>query len=211
MMRTRIKFCGLTRADDVDRAVDLGVDALGFVFVPESRRWLDPARAETLIARVPAFVSVVALFADAEPALIHAVLGRMRIDLLQFHGNEANIDCLGHGRPFVKALAMGDDAALERARAYPDAQALLLDGHAAGEMGGQGRAFDWSRASDLAGQRLILAGGLDAANVAAAIARVNPFAVDVSSGIESAPGLKDLARMEQFVKEVERADRQRKQ
>ncbi len=208
-MRTRIKFCGLTRPDDVDRAVDLGVDALGFVFVPGSRRWLDSARAEVLIARVPAFVSVVALFADAEPSQIQALLARTRVDLLQFHGNEANIDCLGHNRPFVKALAMGDDAALARSRDYPDALALLLDGHAVGELGGQGRAFDWSRARDWKGQRLILAGGLDSANVAAAIARVQPFAVDVSSGIESAPGLKDPARMEQFVKEVERADRQR--
>jgi phosphoribosylanthranilate isomerase len=208
-MRTRIKFCGLTRPDDVDRAVDLGVDALGFVVVPGSRRRLDPAHAETLIARVPAFVSVVALFADAGRSQIQALLARMRVDLLQFHGNEANMDCIGHGKPFVKALAMGDDAAIARSRAYPDALALLLDGHAAGEMGGQGRAFDWARAQDLSGQRLILAGGLDSANVAAAIARVRPFAVDVSSGIESAPGVKARLRMEQFVKEVERADRQR--
>jgi phosphoribosylanthranilate isomerase len=207
-MRTRIKFCGLTRAEDVDRAVDLGVDALGFVFVPGSRRWLDPARAEPLIARVPAFVSVVALFADAEPARIREVLSRMRVDLLQFHGSEANMACVGYGRPFVKAVAMGDDAAPQQSQAWPDALALLLDGHAAGEMGGQGRAFDWSRSADLSGQRLILAGGLDSGNVALAIARLRPFAVDVSSGIESAPGLKDAARMEQFVKEVARADRE---
>ncbi len=207
-MRTRIKFCGLTRPSDVDRAVDLGVDALGFVFVPGSRRCLQPSDAEALIARVPAFVSVVALFADAEAAQIRAVLARMRVDLLQFHGNEANIDCIGHDRPFVKALAMGDDAALTQGQSFPQALALLLDGHGGDQMGGQGKAFDWSRVEALRGQRLILAGGLDSTNVALAIARVQPFAVDVSSGIESASGVKDAARMEQFVKEVERADRQ---
>ncbi len=207
-MRTRIKFCGLTRPGDVRLAVELGVDALGFVFAPGSPRRLDAERVGALREAVPPMVEVVALFMDNAGSEVAAAIRALRPTLLQFHGAEDDAFCRGFGLPFVKTLPMGagaGDPAQARKR-FPTASAFLLDGHGPGQPGGRGEAFDWSRVPAL-GRPVLLAGGLHAGNVGEAIRAARPFAVDVSSGIESAPGLKDGARMQQFVEEVRRADR----
>ncbi len=209
MTRTRIKFCGLTRPGDVRLAVELGVDAVGLVFAAGSPRRLELGQAEGLRAAVPPLVDVVALFMDTPGSEVTEVVRALRPTLLQFHGRESEAFCRGFGLPFVKTLPMGGDdpdPVLE-SRRYPSAAAFLLDGHAAGQAGGRGERFDWSRVPPLS-RPVFLAGGLRAENVGEAIRLVRPFAVDVSSGIESAPGVKDGAKMQQFVDEVRRADRQ---
>jgi len=208
-MRTRIKFCGMTRADDIAHAVAFGVDAIGLILVPGSKRELSLEQAVELSRAVPPLVSIVCLTADAEEARVREILRRMRVDLLQFHGKETDQQCKLYGRPFVKAVAMGDDDAAVQLKSWPSAAALVLDGHRSGELGGQGLRFDWSKEFERGAQPMVLAGGLDEHNVATAIAAMRPYAVDVSSGIESAPGIKDRKRMEAFISEVQRADKQR--
>lgn len=206
-MRTRIKFCGMTRAEDVRRAAALGVDALGFIFAAASRRRLALDAARALRADVPDGVEVVALFMDNPGAEVDAAIAALRPTLLQFHGGEDDAFCRGFGLPFVKTLAMGGGGdAVDAWTRYPSARAFLLDGHRPGEPGGNGARFDWSTLPPLA-RPVILAGGLDAGNVGEAIRIARPFAVDVCSGIESAPGRKDGAKMQQFVEETRRADR----
>ncbi|HEY0179506.1 MAG TPA: phosphoribosylanthranilate isomerase [Dokdonella sp.] len=208
-MRTRIKFCGLTRAADVDAAVALGVDAIGFVSTRRSRRFVGPAQARALRRALPPFVAAVALFMDDEPAWVEEVVAGMQPDLLQFHGDEAPDYVASFARPYLKAVPMAsvDDAGAYAAR-YADALGFVLDGHAAGAPGGSGTPFDWTRARRLR-RPLVLAGGLDAHNVAQAIALARPYAVDVSSGIELAPGVKDAAKMRAFVAAVRAADAER--
>ncbi len=202
MSRVRIKFCGITRAADAQAACALGIDALGFVFTRQSRRFIEPTAANAIRCSLPPFVTSVALFMDDDPAWVANVVSIVAPDLVQFHGSEAAADCARAGRPWIKAVAMASqpDVASYAAR-YPGASAFLLDAHAAGEQGGSGRRFDWSRMPML-DRPVILAGGLDAGNVAAAIAQTRPYAVDVSSGIESAPGIKDVQRMREFVAAV---------
>lgn len=207
-MRTRIKFCGLTRPGDVRLAAELGADALGFVFAAPSPRRVGLEQAESLRQALPPLVAAVALFMDNPGSDVAAVVRALRPTLLQFHGAEDDAFCRGFGLPFIKTLAMGagaEDAALARRR-YPSASAFLLDGHGPGQPGGRGERFDWSNVPAL-GRPVFLAGGLAPANVGQAIRAVRPFAVDVSSGIESAPGVKDGDKMQQFVDEVRRADR----
>lgn len=207
-MRTRIKFCGLTRPGDVRLAVELGVDALGFVFAAASPRRLDVDQAEGLRQVVPPLVDTVALFMDNPGSEIAAAIRVLRPTLLQFHGSEDDAFCRGFGLPFIKTVAMGQgatDAALARKR-YPSATAFLLDGHGPGQPGGRGERFDWTTIPPL-GRPVFVAGGLAPGNVGQAIRAARPFAVDVSSGIESAPGIKDGEKMQQFVDEVRRADR----
>lgn len=207
--RVRVKFCGITRAEDAAESVRLGVDAVGLVFFPGSRRCVDIQQARDIVAAVPAFVSTVGLFMDADVAHVAAVLGAVRLDLVQFHGREAPEFCRQFGRPYIKALAMGDGVDVGMmASAYADARGVLLDAHRSGEQGGSGLRFDWSRIPPDWAPRIILAGGLAADNVAAAIVAVRPFAVDVSSGIESAPGVKCPERMRHFMNEVDRAARE---
>ncbi len=190
------------------RAAVMGADAIGMVFTARSRRCVAVERARAIRAAVPPFVDVVALFMDDERDWIEEVVARVQPDYLQFHGAETRDQCAAHGRPYLKAVAMGEGAkALDRLDGYPDAAALLLDGHGLGEAGGSGRAFDWSLVPAAVKQPLILAGGLDAGNVARAIAAARPWAVDVSSGIESSPGIKDPAAMRAFVDAVHSADR----
>lgn len=209
MTRTRIKFCGFTRPGDVRLAVELGVDAVGFVFAGGSPRRLDLAQADALRQVVPPLVDVVALFLDNPGREVVEVVRALRPTLLQFHGQEHDGFCRAFGLPYIRTLAMGAGAPdpLEAAKRYPSASAFLLDGHSPGQPGGRGQPFDWSRVPGLP-KPWLLAGGLDAANVGAAIRQARPFAVDVASGIESAPGRKDGTRMQQFVEEVTRADRQ---
>jgi phosphoribosylanthranilate isomerase len=202
---TRIKFCGLTRLEDVQLATRLGVDAIGLVMTRRSKRYIDPAAAASLRDAVPPYLSIVALLMDEEPAYIHEVLRVLRPDMLQFHGGETDEACAAYGVRYTKAIAMGEgEAALERLHRFPRAAGLLLDGHGLGEQGGSGQRFDWSLMPTDLTQPLILAGGLDAENVAEAIRVARPWAVDVSSGIESSPGIKDRDKMERFISAVRR-------
>lgn len=207
--RTRIKICGITRAEDAEHAAACGADALGFVFVPASRRHLSTARAAELRRRVPPFVTTVALFMDAAPDAVRAVVDALQPDVLQFHGAETAAYCRGFGRPYVKTVPMADSPDLDAFAAdYADAQALLLDGHALGEMGGSGRRVALQGAIQAGSLPCILAGGLTPDNVADAVRRARPWAVDVSSGVEGAPGIKDPARVAAFVEQVRLADEQ---
>ena len=209
MTHTRIKFCGLTRAGDVRLAVELGVDYVGLVFAPHSTRKLSLDHARTLRSLVPEEIAVVALVMDNTAVDIEALVEHVQPDLLQFHGNEGDALCAAFGLPFFKAIAMGseDEDALARTADYPHAYGYLLDGHGKGEQGGSGQRFDWRRVPRL-DKPVLLAGGLTSENVATAIRTARPWGVDVSSGIESAPGIKSPDRMRRFVDEARRADAQ---
>ncbi|WP_089684703.1 phosphoribosylanthranilate isomerase [Billgrantia gudaonensis] len=204
--RTRVKICGLTRETDIDAAVAFGADALGFVLWPGSRRAVDEARLARLAAHVPAFVTRVGLFVDQDRELIERCA--RHLDLLQFHGTEPPAFCEAFGRPWIKALRMRDGLDVPAAAtAYASAQALLLDAYRPGVPGGTGETFDWSRIPANLAKPVILAGGLTPDNVAAAIDAVHPFAVDVSGGVEAAPGRKDPRRIAAFFSAVRDADR----
>jgi phosphoribosylanthranilate isomerase len=209
-MRTRVKICGLTRDEDVAAAVAAGADALGFVLYDRSPRSVDIDRAAALAARVPAFVSVVGLFVDAEPDFITEAARRVPLGLIQFHGSESPEFCASFGRPWIKAIAMrqGLDAN-DAARRYAGASALLLDTYDPALAGGTGRRFDWDLVPPDLAPRVILAGGLDAGNVAEAIGRVRPHAVDVSGGVEQAKGRKDRQKINDFMQGVRDGDRRR--
>ncbi len=207
-MRTRVKICGITRPEDAETAARCGADAIGLVFHPRSPRYVDAARAREIVAALPPFVAAVGLFLDARRETIEAVLAEVPLILLQFHGDECPADCGTFGLPYIKAvgLAGGTDAAAYAA-AYPDAAAFLLDSHAPGAAGGTGRTMDWSALRGLALPRpWLLAGGLNPDNVAEAIATVRPWGIDLSSGVESAPGIKDAALIERLMNEVRRVD-----
>lgn len=207
MTHTRIKFCGLTRAEDVRLAVELGVDYVGLVFAPHSKRRLSIEQACTLRALVPEEIAVVALVMDNAAVDIRAIVEHVQPDLLQFHGGEDDAFCAAFGMPFFKAIAMAseDEDALARMAEFPTAYGYLLDGHGKGEQGGSGQRFDWKRVPKL-DKPVLLAGGLTSENVATAIRTARPWGVDVSSGIESAPGIKNPDRMRMFVDEARRAD-----
>lgn len=204
-VRTRVKLCGFTRSEDVKHAVTLGVDALGFVMWPKSARSITPEQLAVLSSQVPAFVTRVGLFVDQSSALINACLPYL--DMIQFHGNESAEFCAQFDRPWMKALRMRDTLDLHQAAVeYHQAQALLLDAYRPGVPGGTGETFDWSRIPAQLAKPVILAGGLNATNVGAAITQVAPYAVDVSGGIEVTPGAKDGAKMLAFVRQVALAD-----
>lgn len=206
MSRTRIKFCGMTHADDVSAACALGVDALGFIFVARSARALSIPSAQALVAAMPCFVTSVGLFLDAPATLVHAALESVRLDCLQFHGAEDAAFCEQFGRPYLKAVPMGAAAdPMATVAAHPRALGFVFDAHAPGGHGGGGVPFDWSRVPSAA-RAIVLAGGLSPDNVFDAIVQVRPWAVDVVSGIEDAPGRKDAARMRNFIHEARRAD-----
>ena len=206
-MRTRVKICGITRPEDAAAAVASGADALGFVFYPPSPRCVDIEQAARIVAGLPPFVMSVALFVNAEPELVADVVGALRVDLLQFHGNECPDYCASHGRPWIKAVRMKDGVDVDREMTrYAGARGLLLDAYRPGVPGGTGEAFDWERIPAETGPRIILAGGLEPGNVGAAIATVRPHAVDVSGGVEADKGIKDPARIAAFMRSVKLAD-----
>lgn len=206
-IRTRIKFCGFTRPEDLDAAVALGVDAVGLICVPDSKRFLTPAAAATLRRRVPPFVDAVLLLSNADAAWADAAIEAVEPDLVQFHGSESAAFCAGFGRRYLKSVAVRSAEDVRAAvRAHPHATGLLLDSHAPGGLGGTGLAFDWSQIPTDVALPLILAGGLNPENVGRAVRMCAPFAVDVSSGIESAPGRKDFQKMQAFVEAVRTAD-----
>lgn len=208
--RTHIKFCGITRAEDAQAAIDLGVDALGFVLVAQSPRAITPQRAYEIRRTLPSTIRAVALLRDPSEAQVRVALAELKPDLFQFHGHEDEAFCAQFGVPYLKAVSMAQPQGLAaHAKRYASAAALLLDSHGADGMGGTGHVFDWSLVQTV-NKPLILAGGLTPQNVAAGIARVRPYAVDVSSGIESAPGVKNFEKMRDFVQAVRLADAQGK-
>ncbi len=202
-MQTRVKICGITRIEDVEAAVRAGADAIGLVFDPASPRCVDLERARAIVQAVPPFVMVVGLFVDAEPERVQEVLNGVRLDLLQFHGAESPEQCRRYARRYIKAVRMRPQLdVVSEARRYADAAGILLDSFVPGVSGGSGRSFDWSRAPRDLGRPLILAGGLTAQNVSDAIRRVRPYAVDVSSGVERSPGVKDPGKIAAFLEAV---------
>ena len=205
-MRTRVKICGITRCEDAHLVVDAGVDAVGLVCYEKSPRFVSIEFAAEISQIIPAFVSRVALFKDAEQQMIESVLEQVEIDLIQFHGSETADYCERFNRPYIKAIGMKGaehdvNFLLANVEKYRSAKALLLDGHAPGEAGGTGESFDWSSISTVA-KPVVLAGGLTPDNVKHAIDLVHPFAVDVSSGVESSPGIKDKDKVAAFMQQI---------
>jgi phosphoribosylanthranilate isomerase len=205
-VRTRIKICGLTRAEDVDAAVNAGADAIGFVFYPPSPRFLQIEQAATLVSPVPPFVTKVGLFVNEHEGVVRKILDSVQLDLLQFHGEEDEAYCRSFRRPYIKAARVRAGLDLvEFARAYPSAAALLLDAFVDG-YGGEGKSFDWLMIPKKLPLPVILSGGLNSGNVTEAVQRVRPWAVDVSSGVELDKGIKDAAKIAAFVAAVNKAD-----
>ena len=209
-MRTRIKICGITRAQDARSAAQAGADAIGLVFYPPSPRYLSVERAVEIRDALEPFVQTVALFVNPDAAQVAQVIGRVRPGMLQFHGEETPEFCAQFGTPFVKAYRVrsGDSAgahALEYLRPFSRAAAWLFDSHVP-EYGGVGETFDWSLLPATQERPVILSGGLSRENVAGAVRRVRPWGVDVSSGVEAAKGIKDAAKIAAFIAEVRNAD-----
>lgn len=204
-MKTRIKICGLTRLEDVQAAVGAGADAIGLVFYPPSPRHVDLATASKLARAIPPFVTIVGLFVNADPALVKATLAAVPIHLLQFHGDEDESYCRQFEHPYMKAARVKPGLDLvQYAAGFPSAQAILLDAFADG-YGGSGKVFDWGLIPPDLGKPMVLSGGLDAGNVGEAMLRVRPAAVDVSSGVEAARGIKDAEKICAFVAAVRAA------
>jgi len=204
--RTRIKICGVSRPEDVAAAVDAGADAIGLVFHPGSPRFVTLAQAESLAKALPPYVTPVGLFVNAEPATIAAAVAAIPALVLQFHGDETPAQCAAARRPYLRAarMAPGCDL-LDFARRFDEAQGLLLDAHVEA-FGGSGKVFDWSLVPRGVPHRLVLSGGLHAGNVGSGIRELRPWAVDVSSGVESARGVKDAAAIHAFCDAVREAD-----
>lgn len=200
---TRIKICGVTTVADAMAAASAGADAIGLVFVARSARCVDLSTARQIARSLPPFVNRVGLFMDHAMDDIERVLTSVPLDTLQFHGSETPSACAAFGHPWIKALAMGDDH-LPDWDCWHDAQALLLDSHGGGKLGGSGQRFDWARVPALE-RPWILAGGLDPHNVAQACRELKPDAVDVSSGVEKSPGIKDHRLMQNFIKAARHA------
>jgi phosphoribosylanthranilate isomerase len=205
-MRTRVKICGITRVEDARAAAEAGAEAVGLVFDPGSPRCVTLEQALAIIESVPPFVTVVGLFVDSPVERVRAVLERARLGLLQFHGAETPEQCRVYGRPYVKAVRMraGVDLCGEERR-YGDAVGLVLDTFVPGQSGGSGRTFDWTMIPRDLRKPVILAGGLTPDNVGDAIRQVRPAAVDVSSGVESARGIKDKKKIMAFIRSVREA------
>ena len=209
-MRTRVKICGITRVEDALAAVAAGADAIGLVFYEHSARNVSVAQAAAISRELPAFVNAVGLFVDATPDFIRSVLAAVHLDTLQFHGDETPEQCAAYGLPFIKAIRVKPETnLLQCANAFSAAKALLLDTYTEGQAGGTGHAFDWNLIPtcmttdrSVKTPALILAGGLNDANVALAIGQVRPYAVDVSGGVESAKGIKDQAKIACFMHAV---------
>ena len=205
--RTRVKICGITRPEDAVEAANLGVDAIGLVFYEKSPRNVTAQQAKAICETLPGFVTVVSLFMNPDADQVKSVLKTCPIDLIQFHGKESAEFCESFDRPYIKAMGMADGSNLDDMSAeYEKARGLLLDSHATGAAGGTGETFNWDKIPQGYRQRIILAGGLKPDNVAEAIQKVKPYAVDLSSGVESAPGLKDATLMAQLMNEVKRID-----
>ncbi|HFD33318.1 MAG TPA: phosphoribosylanthranilate isomerase [Gammaproteobacteria bacterium] len=206
-MAVKVKICGITSVKDALAVSSSGADAIGLVFYPKSSRYLSIAQATEICAALPPFISVVGLFLDASQAEVEAVLEQVPLDLLQFHGSESPQYCAIFSRPYIKAVGMIglDDFALY-ADQYPDAKAFLVDGHAPGAAGGTGNSFDWNEIPDDYPKPIILAGGLNPDNIAAAIQSTDVYAVDLSSGVEISAGIKSEEKIKALMQEVKRVE-----
>lgn len=204
MSAVRSKICGITRIEDALAAVEAGADAIGFVFYARSPRAVNAGQARAIIKALPPFVTTVGLFVNAGHEELKEILDSVPLDLLQFHGDESASECESWHRPYIKALRVkaGDDIAAA-CEAYPSASGILLDAYVEGIPGGTGEAFDWSLIPQGLSKPIILAGGLTPENVAEAVARVQPYAVDVSGGVEASKGIKDHAKIQAFIKAVQ--------
>jgi phosphoribosylanthranilate isomerase len=205
-MRTRVKICGITRPGDARAAAEAGADAIGLVFYPPSPRYLSGERAIEIRDALPPFVQAVALFVNPDAAQVAQVIGRVKPGMLQFHGEETPQFCGQFGLPYIKAcrVRQGTDL-LEYLRPFSSASAWLLDSFVEA-YGGVGERFDWSLVPGKLERPLVLSGGLDSGNVAQAVGKLRPWGVDVSSGVESAKGIKDAAKIAAFISEVRNAD-----
>lgn len=204
-MRTRVKICGITSAKDAAFAVEFGADAIGLVFYPPSPRAVSISQAIKIVQELPPFVSAVGLFVNADFKEIKETIEQVRLDMLQFHGEESATDCTRFNMPYMKAIRVRPEANLiQCVSEYHRAKALLLDTYVAGVAGGTGQTFDWKLIPQL-NMPIILAGGLDAQNVGVAIKTVNPYAVDVSGGVEKSKGIKDAAKIAAFMDGVKNA------
>ncbi len=205
-MRTRVKICGITRVEDVLAAVNAGADAIGLVFYAPSPRAVTVEQAQKIAAAIPPFVSVVGLFVNAPKVEIESVLSHVRLDILQFHGDETAEDCEQINLPYYKAIRVKADTNLiQCAQQYRTAKALLLDAFSEAAMGGTGQTFDWNLIPANLPKPVILAGGLNAENVGLAIRQVSPYAVDVSGGVEAGKGIKDAVKIAAFMQGVSNA------
>lgn len=197
---TRVKICGITNIEDALAAVHAGADALGFVFYESSPRNINIASAKAILAELPPFVSSVGLFVNASDDFLKAVLQQVPLDMLQFHGDETEAECRRWNRPYIKAIRMKDGIDLAaQCHTYHSSRGILLDTFVAGTPGGTGQAFNWEKVPQSLGKPVVLAGGLDPSNVAAAIHQVQPWAVDVSGGVEASKGKKDHALIKAFI------------
>jgi phosphoribosylanthranilate isomerase len=202
-LRTRVKICGITRIEDALLAVKLGADAVGFVFYAPSPRNVSITLAKAIVDALPPFVSAVGLFVNETPANINNILKEVHLDILQFHGDESPQECEQFNVPYYKAIRVKEDTnLLQYAQLYKSAKALLLDTYAEKAVGGTGLVFDWKLIPENISKPLILAGGLTAENVGLAIEQVNPYAVDVSGGVEQSKGIKDTKKMAAFMQAV---------
>lgn len=202
-MRTRVKICGITRIEDALAAVGHGCDAIGLVFYPPSPRYVAPEQARAIAAALPPFVQAVGLFVDATPEEVRAVLAVVRLDLLQFHGDETPEYCRQFGVPYMKAVRVRPETnLLQYAAVYTDAKALLLDTYVSGTPGGTGQTFDWAVIPGDLPKPVVLAGGLNASNVSEAIKQCRPYAVDVSGGVEREKGIKDADKIAAFMRGI---------
>lgn len=206
MMRTRVKICGFTQVDTALEAARLGVDAIGLVFYPTSPRNVSIEQASHIARALPAFVSVVALFVDADADLIENVLAKVAVDCIQFHGDETPEECRRYAKPYIKAIRVRDETDLDTVQQqYHDAAGILLDAYHPGMPGGSGCSFNWELIPRQTRLPIILAGGLTVENVDQAIEQVRPYAVDVSSGVEAGKGVKSAEKMAAFIKRTIRA------
>ena len=202
-LRVRVKICGITRIEDALNAVENGADAIGLVFYEPSPRNIGISQAIEIANKTPAFVTVVGLFVNAEPDFVRQVLSQVKLDLLQFHGDETPQECASYGLPFIKAIRVKSDTNLVQcAKDFSASKALLLDTFTDGVAGGTGHVFDWNLIPVVLDKPIILAGGLNAQNVAQAINQVKPYAVDVSGGVEISKGMKDAAKIAAFMQQV---------
>ena len=205
-MSKRIKICGVTSVEDALNAANAGVDALGYNFYPKSSRFISPEKAAEMCAALPPFVTSVGLFMNADREQVEQTLSIVSLDLLQFHGDESPEFCRSFGRPYIKAFGIGGMKEFtEYADQYPDALAILIDSHAIGKAGGTGETFDWKLLPKNYSKPIILAGGLNPENIAEACNETSVYALDLSSGVESSPGIKSKAKIDALMREVKHA------
>jgi phosphoribosylanthranilate isomerase len=207
MIRTRVKICGVTRVEDALLACELGADAIGMVMTPSSPRCVPIERARAIRDALPPFVDAVVLSHDLPGERVRTIIDGVQPDLVQFHGSEDHSFCEAFGVRYIKAVGMDGDLDVRTiAAAHPHASGFVLDGHPPGQQGGRGKTFDWSRIPRDLGRPILLAGGLNADNVGDAIRTVHPWAVDLASGVEASPGIKDAAKLRAFFAAVHAAD-----